>query len=85
MRSSLSLDSELPLWTRKEASHNKKKKCRNSDCQFSRLKAKKRVSYEPNATGSLYQDISCLKSNHSTTGDTSQVTRNSTAAVMLRL
>jgi hypothetical protein len=36
MRSSLSLDSELPLWTRKDASHTRKKMCRNSDCQFSR-------------------------------------------------
>jgi hypothetical protein len=53
-----------------EASHTKKKMCWNSDCQFSRLKAKKRVSYEPNATHSLYQDISYLKSNHSTTAYT---------------
>ncbi len=43
MRSSLSLDSELPLWIRKDASYTKKKMCRNSDCQFSRLKAKERV------------------------------------------
>jgi hypothetical protein len=43
MRSSLSLDSELPLWIRNEVSQAKKKMCRNSDCQFSRLKAKKRV------------------------------------------
>jgi hypothetical protein len=85
MRSSLSLDSKLPLYTRKDASHTKKKMCRNSDCQFSRLKAKKRVRYEPNVTGSPYQDISCLKSNHPTTAYTAQVIRNSTAAVMLRL
>jgi hypothetical protein len=43
MRSSLSLDSELPLWINKEVSHAKKMMCKNSDCQFSRLKAKKRV------------------------------------------
>ena len=43
MRSSLSLDSELSLWMRKDASYTKKKMCRNSDYQFSRLKAKKRV------------------------------------------
>lgn len=49
---------------------HQKKMCRNSDCQFSRLKTKKRVSYEPNATRSLYQDISYLKSNHSTTAYT---------------
>ena len=39
----------------------------------------------PNATGSPYQDISFLKSNHSTTAYTSQLARNSTPAVMLRL
>jgi IS5 family transposase len=35
IRSSLSLDSELPLWTKKDTSHTKKKMCKNSDCQFS--------------------------------------------------
>jgi len=51
-----------PLVRRKDASHTGKKMCKNSDCQFPKERAKKRVRYEPNATGSPYQDISRARS-----------------------
>ena len=56
-----------PLVDQERRGSGQEEMCKDPNCQFSRLKAKKRVRYEPNATGSPYQDISYLKSNHSTT------------------